>query len=186
MLTTNQKGAIAETAIAHEAIKLGIGVLKPLADLRYDFVFDTGDEFLRVQCKWASLQGDVVLIRLYSARRSAAGVVTRKYTADEIDAFAAYCPETGRCYFLRMHEFAARRQIHLRVGTPKNNQRTGINWEKDFEFAARLGGSGAVAQLGERLAGSQKARGSSPLGSMKYRVTLNLRGDRRRVKPEFD
>jgi hypothetical protein len=26
VLTTNQKGAIAETAIAHEAIKLGIGV----------------------------------------------------------------------------------------------------------------------------------------------------------------
>jgi hypothetical protein len=31
MLTTNQKGAIAETAIAHEAVKLGIGVYRPLA-----------------------------------------------------------------------------------------------------------------------------------------------------------
>jgi hypothetical protein len=28
MLTTNQKGAAAETAIAHEAIKLGIGVYR--------------------------------------------------------------------------------------------------------------------------------------------------------------
>ncbi len=34
-------------------------------------------------------------------------------------------------------------------------------------FAARLGRDrGAVAQLGERLAGSQKVRGSSPLGSI--------------------
>jgi hypothetical protein len=30
VLTTDQKGAIAETAIAHEAAKLGIGVLKPI------------------------------------------------------------------------------------------------------------------------------------------------------------
>ena len=33
--------------------------------------------------------------------------------------------------------------------------------------AARLGRPGAVAQLGERLAGSQKVRGSSPLGSIR-------------------
>jgi hypothetical protein len=89
MLTTTQKGAIAETAITHEAIKLRIGVLRPLQDLRYDLVFDTGLELIRVQRKWASLEGDVVSIRLCSCRRSAAGVVTRKYTADEIDAFAA-------------------------------------------------------------------------------------------------
>jgi PD-(D/E)XK nuclease superfamily protein len=49
VLTTTQKGAIAEMAIAHEAIKLGIGVSKPLWDLRYDLVFDTGDERIRVQ-----------------------------------------------------------------------------------------------------------------------------------------
>ena len=40
MLTTNQKGALAETAIALEAIKLGIGVYRPYADGRYDLIFD--------------------------------------------------------------------------------------------------------------------------------------------------
>ena len=40
-LSTDQKGAIAESAIGHAAIKLGIGVLKPLTDgHRYDLVFD--------------------------------------------------------------------------------------------------------------------------------------------------
>jgi hypothetical protein len=34
------------------------------------------------------------------------------------------------------------------------------------EFAATLRAPGAVAQLGERLAGSQKVRGSIPLGSI--------------------
>jgi hypothetical protein len=40
-MTTDQKGAIAEACIAAEAIKLGIGVFRPLADERYDLIFDT-------------------------------------------------------------------------------------------------------------------------------------------------
>ena len=42
--STDQKGAIAESAIVHAAIKLGIGVSKPLTDGdRYDLIFDFGD-----------------------------------------------------------------------------------------------------------------------------------------------
>jgi hypothetical protein len=42
-LTTDQKGAIAESAIVHAAIKLGIGVYKPLSDgERYDLVSTSG------------------------------------------------------------------------------------------------------------------------------------------------
>jgi len=62
VLTTDQKGAIAESSIAAAAIKLGIGVLKPLSDgHRYDLVFDVGTRLLRVQCKWAVRRGDVVV-----------------------------------------------------------------------------------------------------------------------------
>ncbi len=54
MLTSNDKGNIAEAAIALEAIKLGIDVLKPVAEHgRYDLAFDLGIGMLRVQCKWA-------------------------------------------------------------------------------------------------------------------------------------
>ena len=49
--------------------------------------------------------------------------------------------------------------------TSKNNQAEGINWAKDFEFAARLRALGAVAQLGERPAGSREVTGSIPVGS---------------------
>ena len=48
MLTTNQKGALAETAIAHEAIKLGIGVYRPLGDERCDLIFDLRPRLMRV------------------------------------------------------------------------------------------------------------------------------------------
>ena len=47
MLSTDQKGAIAETAIIHEATKLGIPVAKPVLPVRYDLVFDLGDVLAR-------------------------------------------------------------------------------------------------------------------------------------------
>jgi hypothetical protein len=60
-LSTDQKGAIAESAIVHAAIKLGIGVLKPVTDgHRYDLVFDFCPDLVRVQCKWTRLHGDVI------------------------------------------------------------------------------------------------------------------------------
>ena len=40
MLTTNQLGLVAETAIVHECVKLGVGVSRPLDDERYDLIFD--------------------------------------------------------------------------------------------------------------------------------------------------
>ena len=53
MLTSNDKGNIAEAAIALEAIKLGIDVLKPVAEHgRYDLAFDLGHRILRVPCTW--------------------------------------------------------------------------------------------------------------------------------------
>jgi PD-(D/E)XK endonuclease len=90
---------------------------------------------------------------------------TRTYSADEIDAFAAYCEDVDRCYFLPFEVFGDRRNVQLRLAPRKNNQAQGINWASDYEFAAKLGGLGAVAQLGERRRGTPKATGSSPVGS---------------------
>ena len=42
MLTSGQKGAIAEAAIVAAAIEAGIGVARPFVDERYDLIFDTG------------------------------------------------------------------------------------------------------------------------------------------------
>jgi hypothetical protein len=166
MLTTDQKGAIAETAIIHAAIKLGVNVYRPVVEGgRYDMIFEVGSNLLRIQCKWSPRHGDVVALRCYSARRTRNGLLTRVYAEGEIDAFAAYCPELDRCYFLPFELSAGRTQVHLRLAPCRNNQNLGINWAKDFEFAATLGSHGAIAQLGERLAGSQKVAGSSPAGS---------------------
>ena len=139
MLTTNQKGAIAETAIAHEAVKLGIGVLKPMWDMRYDLVFDTGADLLRVQCKWAVRQGDVIGVGTRRCRRSRAGLVHRSYEAGEIDAIAAYCPDVECCYLLPQALSVNRTVVLLRLEPTRNNQRSGIRWARDYELGARLG-----------------------------------------------
>ncbi len=74
VVTTDQKGAIAETAIVHRAVLRGIGVLRPLNEAeRYDLVFDLKPGLVRVQCKWASLDGDVISVRCCSSRRTATG-----------------------------------------------------------------------------------------------------------------
>ena len=168
MLTTDQKGSIAELAIAKAALELDIEVYWPMAEGgRYDLIFDVRGRLFRVQCKWASRYDDVVVVRCYRSRRNRDGLVNRSYTADEIDAFAAYCADVDCCYFLPFEQFPHRRNIQLRLGPTRNNQRIGINWARDFEFAAKLGASGAVAQLGERVHGMHEAAGSSPAGSIR-------------------
>src|SRR4029077_8784293 len=137
VLTSDQKGAIAETAIIHAAIKLGVNVYRPVVEGgRCDIIIQIESQLLRVQCKSAPKHGDVVLVRCYSARRNRNGLLRRVYAEGEIDAFAAYCPELDRCYFLPFELFAGRTQVPLRLGPCRNNQNRGINWAKDFEFAA--------------------------------------------------
>ena len=139
MLTTDQKGAIAELAIAHVAAELGVGVFKPLTDgERYDLIFDFRPRLMRVQCKWALSTATLLIVRCYSCRRAARDCVKRSYTADEIDAIAAYCAELDRCFFLPRRDFDGRLQVQLRLAPSRNNQRVGINWAEDFELEARL------------------------------------------------
>jgi hypothetical protein len=138
-LTTNQKGAIAETAIVHAAVKLGIEVYRPVVEGgRSDYIFLVGSSLLRVQCKWAARRGAVVIVPCYSARRTRDGLVRRFYGADEIDAFAASCMDVDRCYFLPVGHFPRRSAIQLRLEPSRNNQRAGINWASEYEFAATL------------------------------------------------
>jgi hypothetical protein len=165
MLTTDQKGAVAELAIARQAAEFGIGVWAAYTVERYDLIFDLRPELMRVQCKCAGRCGDVVVVRCYSSRRNRDGLLRTLYSADQIDAFAVYCADTDRCYFLPLTEFAGRSAIQLRLAPTRNNQAAGVNWARDFEFAAKLGGRGAIAQLGERISGRDEVAGSSPAGS---------------------
>jgi PD-(D/E)XK endonuclease len=71
---SNRKGNVAECAIAFEAAKLGLSVLKPLTEHeRYDLVLGVGGRLLRVQCKWATFDGAVVHVHVARCRTSRRG-----------------------------------------------------------------------------------------------------------------
>jgi hypothetical protein len=167
-MTTDQKGAIAEVAIALAALRLGVDVYRPVAEGgRYDLIFGVGGRLLRVQCKWAALCGDILSVRCYSARRGAGGTfINRLYSSADVDVFSVYSADLDQCFLLPPHLWENRRVVSLRLAPTRNNQLRGINWAMDFELAATLQSFGAIAQLGERLAGSQKGTGSSPVGSI--------------------
>lgn len=134
-LSTDQKGAIAELAIAKAAIAARIGVYSPLSDGgRYDLIFDFGDRLDRVQCKWAPLDRDVILVRSYSSRRTADGLRRRAYAPGEIDAIAAYCPDLDKCFYLPAERVGSRILLHLRIAPSRNNQAVGVNWASDYAF----------------------------------------------------
>jgi PD-(D/E)XK nuclease superfamily protein len=170
MLTTDQKGAIAEAAIIKAAVELGLGVSRPVLESRYDLVFDLGSELLRVQCKWARRVHEVIVVACQSHRRSASGTIRRLYARHEVDAFAAYCPDTSCCYFIPFDDVPASGSLNLRLSPARNGQSRGIRWASEYEFAATLMNHGAIAQLGERRAGSAKVTGSNPVGSITDRA----------------
>ncbi|MEA2475431.1 MAG: hypothetical protein QOE06_3346 [Thermoleophilaceae bacterium] len=158
-MNPNLRGVIAESAIAAEAARLGFSVLLPAFGApRCDMVLDDGERVLRLQCKSASRRDDVVFVRAQTNRRTATGYERGTYTEDEVDLIAAYCPEIGRCFAVPIGEFGPGGQLCLRLAPPRNGQRAGLHFASDYEF-------GAIAQLEERLSGTQEVAGSSPASS---------------------
>src|SRR5262249_16443085 len=81
------------------------------------------------------------------------------YSESEVDLVAIYCHELRRCYLMPVTLVAGQGNVHLRLEPAMNNQQAALNWAADYEFP------GAIAQLEERLTGSQEVVGSIPTTS---------------------
>jgi hypothetical protein len=139
-LTPSQKGAAAEAEIAAAAIRLRMQVLRPVGEGgRYDLAIDIGEKLLRVQCKWASRRGDVLTANCITSRCTPHGYRRTTYTADEIDAIAAYAPDTDRCYLIPVNVIEGHATISLRIAPTRNNQAQLIRWAKDYELEDSIG-----------------------------------------------
>jgi hypothetical protein len=168
-LSSNMKGAIAEQAVLLAAVRLGVPVMKPVAEhSRCDLAFDLGDRIWRVQVKWGRLSeaGDVVIVRTGGSWWSASGYVRTTYTEQEVDLFAVYCADLDRSFLLPASAAAGKHEIRLRLIPARNGQRACIKLADNFEF------EGAIAQLGERVTGSHEVVGSSPTSSTSSPVTI--------------
>jgi prevent-host-death family protein len=155
----NHKGNVAELAIATEAARLGLSVLKPLTEHEpYDLVLGIAGRLLRVQCKWASRKDNVVAVSLARSRRGPDGFIRRNYSAAEVDAIGVYCPDLDQCFLIPIEDVDQRWAIQLRLAPTRNGQRAALHFADEYRL-------GAVAQLAERYRGTVEAGGSNPPSS---------------------
>jgi len=124
-----------EAVILAELVKRGHRVLLPFgSNHRYDLVLDTGDRFVRVQCKTGRLRSGAIRYKTRSVRCNTKGTFTRDYDG-EIDLFMVYCPDTDRVYAVPVED-AASSEGSLRVSPCANAQRKGVHWAADHELPA--------------------------------------------------
>jgi hypothetical protein len=129
--STNHKGAVAEAMIAAHAIKLGIDILSPIAEhTRYDLAFSSGEQFLRVQCKWGALDRDagVIRVRVGGSRHTPIGYVLSSYSEEEIDAAAIYCEALGKVFLVPVDVVAGRTQLHLQLSPREITRLARLTW----------------------------------------------------------
>jgi hypothetical protein len=87
-----------------------------------------------VQCKTGRLRDGVIRFDTVSTRSNTTVVVRRGYGGD-VDAFAVWCPQNGRGYFVAIEDIATG-IASLRVVPSANNQQRRVRWAADYELSA--------------------------------------------------
>lgn len=136
-LDSKQKGNLTELQCLTAFAQLGLTVSIPYGDhARYDFVIDVGNKLYKVQCKTSSKQDEGVYS--FSCRSTAANhsrAASRTYTEDEIDFFATIID--GQCYLIPVQETSSNSK-NLRFAPPKNGQKVGITYAKDYALDVQI------------------------------------------------
>ena len=135
-------------------------ILSPFGEnSRYDLAIDTGERFVRVQCKTGRLRNGTIRFNTcsfsYHHPKNRGSMKYRHDYRGDADAFAVYCPETDGVYLVPVDEVGVR-QGGLRVLPTRNNQTKLVRWAKDFQVQAGL------AHLVEQVTCNDQAVGSSP------------------------
>ncbi len=113
----------------------GYTLSQPFAETtRYDLIADDGTRLSRIQCKTGRLRNGAVRFNSCSCHGHQRGPeqVRRPYEG-EIDCFAVFCPETTGVYLVPVSLCGV--HMTLRVDEPRNNQRTGVRFARDFLIA---------------------------------------------------
>ena len=91
---------------------------------------DTGDGFIRIQCKTGVHRDGVLIFRSQSVRSNTRGARVRTYVG-EVDYFAVHSPVSGQVFMVPCDE-TTRGHTTLRFDPPANGQVKGIRWAADY------------------------------------------------------
>ena len=136
MIDTKIRGNLTEIEVLKAFMQLGYQVSIPFGeDCRYDLIADINGKLLRIQCKSCTAHftddGELDYLEFRTVRQSkhaSSGWERTKYTAKEIDFFATSL--YNECYLVPQNECS--QQKVLRFNPPKNNQKIGVNFAKDY------------------------------------------------------
>lgn len=132
-MNTHIKGQLAELKVQQRAVEKGFLVSKPIYDGgRYDLIIDDGKRLWRAQVKYADGEAShcdgAVTVGLEKQRKDK----THLYTSDEIDLLLVYLPKKELVLCFSVEQFHQKTGIQIRLEPPKNNQKNGINFYRDF------------------------------------------------------
>lgn len=105
-------------------------ISQPLIDARYDFVLEKNGKFYRLQVKTCRLVEDKsgVIFSTSNYHTNTTGTSSRNYKG-EADYFATIY--NGDCYLIPVND-CGNREKKLRIVPPKNGQKTGVSFLKDY------------------------------------------------------
>ena len=102
-MNTKQKGLVAEHQLKTYFLQEGYDILNPEGDYSpYDFVVYKNNEFMKIQSKYVSLSDNGTITVDFSEIRINDRVVHKGVQLSEIDIIGVYCPDTNKCYFIRI------------------------------------------------------------------------------------
>lgn len=130
MAETKRKGDLGEVMVMADALRRGYKVALPYGeDWRYDLIVFRKGKLERVQCKYTTSDGNIIVVACQSCNAHA----TQPYTPEQVDWIAVYDVTTNACYYVPSDLLTGgRRTMTLRITSTKNNQAVRVLWAKDF------------------------------------------------------
>lgn len=135
-LNPKQKGNLTELKCLSAFYELGYQCSIPYGEnSRYDLIADIDGKLIRVQCKTSrEVDEGVIEFPCRSSQSNTHSNLQRRYTANEIDYFCTFW--AGKCYLIPVTECSITKK--LRFVPPKNGQKVGITYAKDYELQGQL------------------------------------------------
>ena len=134
-MESKKVGNLTELQCATKLYELGCAVNIPFGNSeKYDLVIDWKNKLYKVQVKHGNEvlddEGNIVAIKIKTTwtGHNTSGYQSHKYTEDDCDFFATFY--NNECYLIPYDECSAEKM--LRLVPPKNNQKRGISFLKDY------------------------------------------------------
>jgi hypothetical protein len=129
-----QKGDVAELMVAADLRRRGYRICIPFGeDCDYDLVIERHGNLERVQVKYARSNGARLFVKCYSHSLTNGRIrATKCYTAEMIEWIAVWDATTAIPYYVPAATFDGHKQLTLRVGPTRNNQRLHIRDARDY------------------------------------------------------